>query len=171
MANGQQGSKDQRQSKMESKTYTEGRFIFREFESGDLAFIIKSGTVEIIKNVDEENVVLATLGQGQLFGELALIDNSERMASARAVGGSVEVYVISREQFSKQLAQTNPFIRGLLKMLTEQLRAASKQVGTGSSDQAEDDSDEQEEDASGEQEEDAPGEQEEDASGEQEEDR
>ena len=101
----------------ERRTYDDGRYIFREHESGDQAFILVSGSVEIVRVVDNEIRVLATLGQGEIFGEMALIDDQPRMASARAAG-QVTAAIISRDLFKAKLARTDPFIRALLKIFS-----------------------------------------------------
>ena len=62
----------------------EGRIILREGDAGNEAYIIEKGRVEISKLVAGKKLVLAVLGQNCLFGEMALLDDSPRMASAIA---------------------------------------------------------------------------------------
>ena len=107
--------------------------MFREHETAQEAFIIKSGTIEIFKAFpkaghDLRNVTLGTLRAGAMFGEMALIDDQLRMASAHAVGGQVELYVISRKQFDSKLNGANLFISKLLKILAENVRSSSEKV-------------------------------------------
>ena len=107
--------------------------MFREYEMAQEAFIIKSGTVEIFKSFAEEGhepreVTLGTLQAGAMFGEMALIDDEPRMASARAVGGLVELYVITRGQFNSKLSGVNLFISKLLQILAENDRSSSEKV-------------------------------------------
>ena len=115
------------------KTILDGNFVFREYEMAQEAFIVKSGTIEIFKAFPEEsgesrNVTLGTLQAGAMFGEMALIDNQPRMASARAVDGPVELYVISRKQFNSKLDGVNLFISKLLQILAENIRSSSELV-------------------------------------------
>lgn len=117
----------------EVKHYDEGRFVFRERELGDQAFIVKSGKVEIFKSFNEggqdpRTVILGELGEGAMFGEMALIDNEPRMASARAVGGELAVYVITRRKFESKLGETNLFIGKLLQILAANVRSSSEKV-------------------------------------------
>ena len=56
---------------------------------------------------------------------MALIDNSERMASARAVSSTAEIYTITRQRFEEQLGSANPFNAKLLTILAANLRANS----------------------------------------------
>ena len=107
--------------------------MFREYETAQEAFIIKSGKVEIFKSFTEEGhepreVTLGTLEAGAMFGEMALIDDETRMASARAVGGLVELYVITRKQFDSKLNGVNLFISKLLTILAKNVRSSSEKV-------------------------------------------
>ncbi len=138
----QRGNQDRRKNKDRrppkhqpgrEKTIHDGGFVFREHESAQEAFIVKSGTVEIFKSFVEEGhppreVVLGSLSEGAMFGEMALIDDQPRMASARAVGGAVVVYVISREQFNAKLEGTNLFICKLLQILAGNVRSSSEKA-------------------------------------------
>lgn len=102
---------------LERKVFFAGQKIFKEGDLGDRAYLIQSGTVEIVKN----EIPLATLGKGELFGEMALIDDQPRMASAVAQS-DVSVVVISRDTFREKLAKSDPFIRGLLNIFVRNIR-------------------------------------------------
>ncbi len=129
----QESRRGQSLSPGDTRTFHEGSFVFREHETAQEAFIVKTGTVEIYKSFNEEGenpreVTLGTLGPGGMFGEMALIDDVPRMASARAVGGTLDVYVISRQQFDAQLGKTNLFINKLLQILAENARTTAEKV-------------------------------------------
>jgi CRP-like cAMP-binding protein len=105
-----------------------GKYVFREGESGDLAFVVLSGKIEISHVVDGKNAAIGTVGQGGMFGEMALIDNERRMGSARAVDGQAEILVISRDIFRKKLATADPFVKALLDILTSHIRGLANQL-------------------------------------------
>jgi CRP-like cAMP-binding protein len=65
--------------------YQPGQEIVRQGDTGVGAFIIRSGKVDIIQDKDGKEVKLTTLGPGDVFGEMALLDEFPRSASARAV--------------------------------------------------------------------------------------
>jgi len=67
------------------KEYDAGEIIFSEGDSGKALYIVMSGTVNIVKKDGSEDKVLAPLGPGSYFGELALISESPRFATAVAV--------------------------------------------------------------------------------------
>ena len=83
-------------------------FIFHENEPGNVFFIIKKGMVRIFHentNPDYEKEV-AMLGDNDFFGEMALIEDKPRNASAKTVEES-EVFKLTREDFMK-LVETIP---------------------------------------------------------------
>ncbi|MAV88688.1 MAG: cAMP-binding protein [Rhodospirillaceae bacterium] len=117
----------------EKRTFKEGKYIFREGEIGDLAFVVLSGTVCISRLVGEKDVVIGTVGKGGMFGEMALIDNAKRMGSARASGGIVEVLVIDRNQFKQKLINADPFQRALINILTGHVRKMAEHLSKSNS--------------------------------------
>jgi len=102
---------------LERKVFYAGQKIFSEGDSGDRAYLIQDGEVEIIKN----GVSLAVLSKGELFGEMALVDDQPRMATAKAQS-DVSVVIISRDAFRDKLAKSDPFIRGLLNIFVRNIR-------------------------------------------------
>ena len=105
------------------RRYEKDQTIFREHEAGDQAFIIAEGQVEIQKETSEGPESLGVLKKGSMFGEMALIDDKLRMASAKAVNGSVELLVIDQKTFKNRLEGLDPFSRGLIKILADMARS------------------------------------------------
>ena len=103
-------------------TYNDGEFIFREGEAGDTAFVLLAGTVQISRRDDGKTIPIGIVNVGGIFGEMALIDDGERMASAQAVGISTEALVISRRVFEEKLDSADPFLRALIGILTKRVR-------------------------------------------------
>ena len=101
---------------------TDGQHIFRERETGDAAYVVLDGQVAIYKLTDKGEHILATLGKGAMFGEMALIDNQARMASAKAVGPA-SILVVTRDAFVKRMTALDPFTRGLIKILADNIRS------------------------------------------------
>jgi CRP/FNR family transcriptional regulator, cyclic AMP receptor protein len=60
-------------------------FFFRELEDGDSMFVLEQGKCAVLKSWQKEDFLLQTLGEGDCFGEMALIDHCPRSASVRAV--------------------------------------------------------------------------------------
>ena len=78
---------------MEQKTYAVGEVVFNEGDAGDSGFLVASGTVEISRQSEGEKEVLGTIKQGQMFGEMALISDKPRSATATAAEATICVLV------------------------------------------------------------------------------
>jgi CRP/FNR family transcriptional regulator, cyclic AMP receptor protein len=66
----------------ERKTFTKGSVIFKEGESGREAYLLQKGKVRIFKTVSGKRITIGIVQPGQVFGELALLDNGGRMGAA-----------------------------------------------------------------------------------------
>ena len=107
---------------MERRTFNPGDRLFVEGEVGNAAYIIEQGKVEIAKRVaDGEHSVLDVSGKGEMIGEMALIDDAPRMATARATEPTV-VLVVPRADFETRLENTDPVVRRVLSLLARRLR-------------------------------------------------
>jgi hypothetical protein len=80
------------------RKFRAGMIVFREGESGDYACLVKTGEVEVVKLATPGAPPIATIGPGQMFGELALLDNAPRMATARAKV-ETDVMIVDRARF------------------------------------------------------------------------
>ena len=99
----------------------EGEILFKEGEKGDAAYIVNSGKIGIYKYVEGQEVELAVLNPGELFGEMAIVDGSARMAHAVAIEESV-VIKIPADALNSRLAKADPFIKALMNILVQSLR-------------------------------------------------
>lgn len=99
----------------------EGETLFKEGEKGDAAYIVNSGKIGIYKYVEGQKVELAVLNPGELFGEMAIVDGSKRMAHAVAIEESV-VVKIPADALNSRLAKADPFIKALMNILVQSLR-------------------------------------------------
>jgi CRP/FNR family cyclic AMP-dependent transcriptional regulator len=100
-----------------------GSEIFLQDQPGDEAYLISKGTVNISRSDPDspESLSLATLSRGDMFGELSLIDDQPRSATAKAVS-NVELVVLNREAFWQKAHQDPQYLKGLLQILTSRLR-------------------------------------------------
>lgn len=112
---------------MARKKYKDGDVIFREGDPSDIAFAIESGTVELTKAGDSQPVQLALLRKGEMFGEMGILDNSLRSATAVAVG-NVTLKVISREEFLDTLENEPDMALSVIGKLVERLRNADEML-------------------------------------------
>jgi len=99
-----------------------GETVFHEDEYGDYAYMIDSGHVQISRRSPEgPELTLAHLQRGDLFGELALIDERSRSATAVALT-DVELITLRREMFMRQLIEHPSRIKDILEIFTERIR-------------------------------------------------
>jgi len=103
--------------------YPAGATIIEEGSTGDCAYIIEKGMVEVSVFREEKNLVLAVLSDGDIFGEMALVSGDVRSASVRAIIPT-SVSVICRPYFQEKLSQTDPIIAMLMKLLLERFNEA-----------------------------------------------
>lgn len=109
----------------DSKTRIEpGDYLFKQGEAGDAAYLITSGLVDILTEAGGPEHLIATVGQGEIVGEMALVDNSPRMASARA---RTKVATIAVPQAALRrrldaLEQNNSVLRKLVDTWIKRLR-------------------------------------------------
>src|SRR3954470_18458217 len=101
--------------------YKAGEHIFREGDLGTEMYIINEGKVEILNVVGDEEQVLAVLEKGDFFGEMAVLEDLPRAASARAVT-DVKLLQINGSTFD-QLLRNNPEIAvRMMRKLARRLR-------------------------------------------------
>jgi CRP-like cAMP-binding protein len=83
-----------------------GGLIIEQNTTGTEMYIIVQGSVEVfIKGLEEESVLIF-LGQGQVFGEMALLDQGYRSASVRATSEGCKLYLLEYQKF-RELARSN----------------------------------------------------------------
>jgi CRP/FNR family cyclic AMP-dependent transcriptional regulator len=104
--------------------------VFFENEEGDSFFMILEGRIKVtILGDDGREVILSMLGPGDFFGEMALLDNEPRSATAIAVEES-ELLSLHRTDFQAVLTDNRSITSALIKVLTARLRRANHQIST-----------------------------------------
>jgi CRP/FNR family transcriptional regulator, cyclic AMP receptor protein len=106
-----------------TRTFAKGDTIFREGEQGDEFFVVVRGKVEI-RSGDRR---LETLGPKDIFGEMALIDDSPRSATVVALT-DVTVAPIKERQFLFLVKHTPFFVLSVMRVLAYRLRRQNKAV-------------------------------------------
>lgn len=109
--------------------YKAGSYIFREGETGTSVMLIKSGTVEIVKqgSAKDSDILLAIRGPGEIFGEMALIENSPRFADARAKD-DVVVLALKKSDFERLTKENPKVVIDIMSTLSSKLRQADLQM-------------------------------------------
>jgi CRP/FNR family transcriptional regulator, cyclic AMP receptor protein len=100
-----------------SQNRNSGNVLFREGDNGDKVYVVLEGQMEIVLG----DFVLASAGPGALIGEMALIDDSLRTASAVAKT-SCRLAEIDRRRLHFLVQQTPHFATHVMKTLADRLR-------------------------------------------------
>jgi diguanylate cyclase len=108
---------------------TAGQWLFREGDPGDCAFVIESGSVQVFRERQGERLPLATLKAGDLIGEMSLIDQLPRSASALSEGGA-RLRVITRHLLQDKLDGADPLLRLMLRMILQRYRTNAQANGS-----------------------------------------
>ncbi|MDR2718659.1 MAG: cyclic nucleotide-binding domain-containing protein [Treponema sp.] len=110
-----------------NRTYRKDSLFFIEGEPGDEMFIIQKGSVKITKIVGDNEVLLAVLKAGDIFGEMALLENKPRGATAVAYD-ECEVMMINRANFEQMIKTQPQLITKVTTLLADRVWLIYKQL-------------------------------------------
>ncbi|HEY3794341.1 MAG TPA: cyclic nucleotide-binding domain-containing protein [Bradyrhizobium sp.] len=102
-----------------------GDVIFEEGSSGRELFVVLEGHVDIAKLSGAGKTVIVTLGKGEFFGEMAVIDGSSRSATAIAAAPNTRVMRINHARFVYLVSQQPAFALMIMDALSKRLRASN----------------------------------------------
>ena len=105
--------------------YAASQVIFEEGSVGRELFVVLAGSVNIIKATGNRPTVIATLGKGEFFGEMAVIDASPRSATAVAATDHTRVMRINHARFVYLVSQQPAFALMIMDALSKRLRASN----------------------------------------------
>ena len=110
------------------RNYLKNSMIILEEEYGDLVFVVQTGTIKITRVNDEgKEVILALLGPGEIFGELAILDGEARSANALAQE-NCQLLAINKEDFLEILKNNFSVSYNLMCELAKRLRKSDQQI-------------------------------------------
>ncbi|MDR2535470.1 MAG: cyclic nucleotide-binding domain-containing protein [Treponema sp.] len=112
------------------RTYPKDSLFFSESEPGNELFIIQKGSVKITKIVDANEVLLAILKPGDIFGEMALLEDKPRSASAIAYDGDCVAMAVDRTNFELMAKSQPQIIARLTTLLAERIWALYRQLAS-----------------------------------------
>jgi CRP-like cAMP-binding protein len=110
-----------------NRTYPKNAMLFVEGEPGNELYIIQKGSVKIAKIVDNNEVLLAILKAGDIFGEMALLESKPRVASAMAYEDCA-VLAVNRTNFTQMITSQPQMIARLTILLSERIWFIYKQL-------------------------------------------
>jgi len=107
--------------------FAEGQILFREGDPADSVLRLLSGTADILRELDGDPILLGTVGAGQFIGEMGVVENRPRSATARAAS-EVEVEILTPGEFLDQIASSPRTARDLIRRLSQRLREADDRI-------------------------------------------
>src|ERR1700761_6761766 len=105
--------------------YGVGDVIFEDGSTGRELYVVLGGKVEIAKVNGGSKTVIITLGKGEFFGEMAVIDGSSRSATAIAATAGTRVMRINHARFVYLVSQQPAFALMIMDALSQRLRASN----------------------------------------------
>jgi CRP-like cAMP-binding protein len=117
----------------EERAYQAADLIFVEHTEGNELFIILEGEVSIRLELasDDESMPLLTLGKGDVFGELSVVDDSPRSATARCISDA-RVLVLRKEDFDRLIETDHDLgfkvMRNVAKLVSRRVRATNQKI-------------------------------------------
>lgn len=111
---------------LNKQTFPIGHVIFQEGAKGTHAYVVQKGAVQIQKKAaDGKTITLGTVKNGGIFGEMALIDKSRRMATAVTAEDTICI-TIPEETLREKLQTCDPAIKMLIIVLIRMIRKVAK---------------------------------------------
>ncbi|MBI2907875.1 MAG: cyclic nucleotide-binding domain-containing protein [Chloroflexi bacterium] len=113
------------------RTFQETEVIFEEGARGAEMYLVHSGRVRLsIAGSGGEPVTVAILGPGDFFGEMALVDSSQRSATATAAENNTQLLALDKSKFIFMVRQQPQFALSVMHTLCERLRNLDRQVAS-----------------------------------------
>jgi len=109
------------------KRFAAGTVLFREGDKGEEMFILQSGKVKISKKIRGVEKTLATLEKGEFFGEMAILNDKPRSATAETIE-DCDMLVIDRKTFETLLRSNVEIAIRFIKRLADRLRETNDQM-------------------------------------------
>jgi CRP/FNR family cyclic AMP-dependent transcriptional regulator len=109
------------------REFKRGDVLFREGEPGKEMYVIQAGKVNITKTVRDTEKILATLGAGEFFGEMAILNNKPRSAGA-TMADDGKLLVIDPRTFEAMIRGNVEIAVRLIKKLSDRLQEADEQI-------------------------------------------
>jgi CRP/FNR family cyclic AMP-dependent transcriptional regulator len=99
--------------------------IFEEGSTGRELYVVLEGKIDIVKDSGTTRTTIVTLGKGEFFGEMAVIDGSSRSATAVAAAPKTKVMRINHARFVYLVSQQPAFALMIMDALSKRLRASN----------------------------------------------
>ena len=103
------------------KVYRDGEAIVRQGETGDCMYVIQAGQAEVLQEREGKEIRLSVLGEGDVFGEMALFEREARSATVRALGDA-RVLTVDKKTFLRRVHEDPSFAFRILQKMSHRIR-------------------------------------------------
>ncbi len=104
------------------RSYCKDEIIFKENSMGDEMYVVHSGRVRLVTKAPGTDLLLGMLGPGEFFGEMALVDDAPRSATATAEEHNTKLVVLNQSRFLYLVSQQPPFALTIMHGLCQRIR-------------------------------------------------
>ncbi len=111
-----------------TRTFHRDEVVFEEGSEGHHMYLVIAGAVKIMKTTERGEALLTTLGTGDMFGEMALLDSGIRTATAVAAENETQLMAIDQGRFVYLVSQQPAFALSVMRVLARRLVTANAQV-------------------------------------------
>ena len=112
---------------MKQRDYNAGDIILKEGDPSDVVYKIVSGDVEVFKEQDGQKIVLGVMKAGEFLGEMGVVDDEPRSASARAKN-QVSMIIYEEEEFFRLISRDGSSAERMILRLCERVRTLSRKL-------------------------------------------
>lgn len=118
-----------KQQKLLGKLYEAGEIIIKENEEESNMFVVQTGEVEVFKmGKDQKEIFLATMKEGDIFGEMSMFDDAPRSASVRAARGGTRILTLTKKTLLRRI-QDDPFLfLFIIKNMSKRIRRMDNEL-------------------------------------------
>ena len=109
------------------KLYHNGETIFCQGEVGDCMYVVQAGQVEVVQEKDGKAVRLAIRGEGEFFGEIAIVEREVRMATVRALG-EARILTIDKRTFLRRVHEDPSLAYRIVQRMSNRIRELSDEM-------------------------------------------
>ena len=103
------------------KEYSDGEVVIRQGDAGECMYVVQSGSVEVFQSSGDTEIRLATLGSGDVFGEMALFEREVRSATVKAKG-KARILSVDKKLFLRKMHEDPSIAFNILQKMSRRIR-------------------------------------------------
>jgi CRP-like cAMP-binding protein len=109
------------------KTYGDREIVVRQGDAGDCMFAIQEGRLEVVRETADGPVQLGVLQEGDIFGEMAILEREARSATVRALG-KVRLLTIDKKAFFRRVQEDPTILLKIVRSLCSRVRRLNAEL-------------------------------------------